>query len=559
MEKIWFAEYQKTGIPETVELPAENTSLVDIFESNFQKFGSRDAFIFMDKAMSFNELELASRKFATYLQNLGLAKGTRVAVMMPNVLQYPVVALAVLRAGLVLVNVNPLYTARELEHQLNDSGAEVLVIIENFASVYQSILGKTPVKHVVIATVGDMLGTLKGTLVNFVLRKVRKQIPAWNIPGHVKFNSALNKESPSNYKRPTLTLSDTAVLQYTGGTTGVSKGAELTHLNLVANLLQCDGIFQSKFGANDGAKGDRIVCALPLYHIFAFMVCAMYGMYKGQANILIPNPRDLPAVINELRKYQPSFFPAVNTLFNALVNNEEFRQLDHSKLKMAMGGGMAVLSFTAEAWKKITGTTIIEGYGLSETSPVATANPPASTEFSGTIGIPLPLTEVAILDDDGKEVALGEQGEISIRGPQVMKGYWKRPDETAKVMTADGFFRTGDIGVMDSRGYTKIVDRKKDMILVSGFNVYPSEIEEVIAKHPKVLEVAAIGVPDEKSGEVPKLFIVKKDQSLTTEEVLSFAKENLTGYKRPRYVEFMDELPKSNVGKILRKDLRKPA
>lgn len=310
MEKIWFAEYQKTGIPETVALPAENTSLVDIFERNFQKFGSRDAFIFMDKAMSFNELELASRKFATYLQNLGLAKGTRVAVMMPNVLQYPVVALAVLRAGLVLVNVNPLYTARELEHQLNDSGAEVLVIIENFASVYQSILGKTPVKHVVVASVGDMLGTLKGTLVNFVLRKVRKQIPTWNIPGHVKFNSALNKENPSNYKRPTLTLSDTAVLQYTGGTTGVSKGAELTHRNLVANLLQCDGIFQSKFGANDGAKGDRIVCALPLYHIFAFMVCAMYGMYKGQANILIPNPRDLPAVIKELRKYQPSFFPA---------------------------------------------------------------------------------------------------------------------------------------------------------------------------------------------------------------------------------------------------------
>lgn len=461
MEKIWFAEYQKTGIPETVALPAENTSLVDIFERNFQKFGSRDAFIFMDKAMSFNELELASRKFATYLQNLGLAKGTRVAVMMPNVLQYPVVALAVLRAGLVLVNVNPLYTARELEHQLNDSGAEVLVIIENFASVYQSILGKTPVKHVVVASVGDMLGTLKGTLVNFVLRKVRKQIPAWNIPGHVKFNSALNKENPSNYKRPTLTLSDTAVLQYTGGTTGVSKGAELTHRNLVANLLQCDGIFQSKFGANDGAKGDRIVCALPLYHIFAFMVCAMYGMYKGQANILIPNPRDLPAVIKELRKYQPSFFPAVNTLFNALVNNEEFKQLDHSNLKMAMGGGMAVLPSTAEVWKKITGTTIIEGYGLSETSPVATANPPASTEFSGTIGIPLPLTEVAILDDDGKEVPLGEQGEISIRGPQVMKGYWNRPDETAKVMTADGFFRTGDIGVMDSRGYVKIVDRKK--------------------------------------------------------------------------------------------------
>lgn len=557
MEKIWYAEYQKTGIPETVELPQENTSLIDIFERNFQKFGSRDAFIFMDKALSFSELELASRKFATYLQSLGLAKGSRVAVMMPNVLQYPVVALGVFRAGLVLVNVNPLYTARELEHQLNDAGVEALVIIENFATVYQAIIGKTPVKHVIVASVGDMLGTLKGTLVNFVLRSVRKQIPAWNIPGHIKFNAAISKVSANNYKRPTMTLSDTAVLQYTGGTTGVSKGAELTHRNLVANLLQSDAIFQSKFGKGDGAKDDRIFCALPLYHIFAFMVCALYGMYKGQANILIPNPRDLPAVMKELRKYQPTFFPAVNTLFNALVHNEEFKQLDHSKLKMAMGGGMAVLPSTAEAWKKITNTIIIEGYGLSETSPVATANPPATKEFSGTIGIPLPLTDVAILDDDGNHLAQGEQGEISIRGPQVMKGYWNRPDETAKVMTADGYFRTGDIGIMNERGYFKIVDRKKDMILVSGFNVYPSEIEEVIAQHPKVLEVAAIGVADEKSGEVPKLFVVKKDPSLTTEEVLAYAKENLTGYKRPRYVEFMDELPKSNVGKILRKDLRK--
>ena len=557
MEKIWFTEYQKTGIPETVELPPENTSLIEILERNFQKFGSRDAFIFMDKALSFSELEVASRKFAAYLQSLGLAKGSRVAVMMPNVLQYPIVALAVFRAGLILVNVNPLYTTRELEHQLNDSGAEALVIIENFATVYQAIHGKTPVKHVIIASVGDMLGTLKGTLVNFVLRNVRKQIPAWNIPGHIKFNTALAKVSADNYKRPNMTLSDTAVLQYTGGTTGVSKGAELTHRNLVANLLQCDGIFQSKFGQGDGAKDDRIFCALPLYHIFAFMVCAMYGMYKGQANILIPNPRDLPAVIKELRKYQPGFFPAVNTLFNALVHNEEFRQLDFSRLKMAMGGGMAVLPSTAAEWKKVTGTIIIEGYGLSETSPVASANPPATTEFSGTIGVPIPLTDMAILDDDGNHLPQGEQGEISIRGPQVMKGYWNRPDETEKVMTADGYFRTGDIGIMDTRGYFKIVDRKKDMILVSGFNVYPSEIEEVIATHPKVLEVAAIGVPDEKSGEIPKLFVVKKDPSLTTEEILAYAKENLTGYKRPRYVEFLDELPKSNVGKILRKDLRK--
>ena len=557
MEKTWLPEYQKTGIPESIELPPENTSLIDVLERNFQKFGSRDAFIFMDKVMTFSELEVASRKFAAYLQSLGLAKGTRVAVMMPNVLQYPVVALGVFRAGLVLVNVNPLYTARELDHQLNDSGAEVLVIIENFATVYQAILGKTAVKHVIVATVGDMLGMLKGTVVNFVLRKVRKQIPAWDIPGHVKFNTAMEKANPNNYKRPQLSLSDTALLQYTGGTTGVSKGAELTHRNLVANLLQCDGIFQSKFGPGDSEKDDRVFCALPLYHIFAFMVCALYGMYKGQANVLIPNPRDLPSVIKELRKYQPSFFPAVNTLFNALVHNEEFKQLDHSRLKIAMGGGMAVMQSTAEAWKKITGSVIVEGYGLSETSPVATVNPPAGNEFTGTIGIPLPSTDVALLDDDGHPVALGEQGELAIRGPQVMKGYWNRPDETAKAMTADGFFRTGDIAIMDERGYTKIVDRKKDMILVSGFNVYPSEIEEVVAKHPKVLEVAAIGVKDEKSGEVPKLFVVKKDPSLTTEEILAYAKANLTGYKRPRYVEFMDELPKSNVGKILRKDLRK--
>jgi long-chain acyl-CoA synthetase len=384
---------------------------------------------------------------------------------------------------------------------------------------------------------------------------VRKQIPDWDIPGHVRFNTALHKVSPSQYKRPMVTMSDTAVLQYTGGTTGVSKGAELTHRNLIANMLQCDTMFQSKFG-KDSQEVERLVCALPLYHIFAFTVCELYGMYKGFSNLLIPNPRDLPALTKELSKFKPTIFPAVNTLFNALVHNDGFGQLDHSQMKLALGGGMAVLPSTAEAWKKLTGIIIHEGYGLSETSPVATFNPPASSEFSGTIGIPLPATEVAILDDDGNHVALGEQGEISIRGPQVMKGYWNRPDETAKTMTADGFFRTGDIGIMNDRGFIKIVDRKKDMILVSGFNVYPAEIEEVVAKHPKVLEVAAIGVADEKSGEVPKLFVVKKDPSLTTEELLAYAKDNLTGYKRPRYVEFMDELPKSNVGKILRKDLR---
>ncbi len=559
MDHIWYKTYKTSGIPEQIAMPADSTSLIDIFERNFQKFGSRDAFICMDKAMSFAELDTASRQFAAYLQSLGLAKGARIAVMMPNVLQYPIAAIGILRAGYVLVNVNPLYTARELEHQLKDSGTEMLIILENFASVFQEVRKNTPVKHVLVTGVGDLLGTVKGLIVNMVLRHVRKQVPAWSLPGHTPFKQALNKFNANKYKRPNMSLDDTAVLQYTGGTTGVSKGAELTHKNLVANLLQVDALFQSAFdeGTANASDTDNILCALPLYHIFAFMVCAMFGMYKGSTNILVPNPRDIPGLVKELEKYPPSFFPAVNTLFNALVNNAEFQKLNFSKLKVAMGGGMAVLPSTAEAWQRITGRPIVEGYGLSETSPVATANPPSITKYTGTIGIPLPSTVVAILDDDGKHMAIGEQGEISISGPQVMKGYWQRDEETAKVMTADGYFRTGDIGVMDENGYVKIVDRKKDMILVSGFNVYPSEIEEVVTHHPKVLEAAAIGVPNEKSGEVPKLFIVKKDPSLTAEEILAYTKKNLTGYKQPKYVEFMDELPKSNVGKILRKDLRK--
>lgn len=556
MEKIWFDEYKRTGIQNEIKLPPENTSLIDLFEESFQKFGSRDAFIFMDKKLTYTDLELESRKFACYLQSSGLKKGSRVAIMMPNVLQYPVASLGILRAGCILVNVNPLYTSRELEHQLNDAGAETLIILENFASVYEKIIGHTPVKHVVVASVGDMLGLVKGTVVNFVLRTVRKQIPKWHISGHISFNTALNQVNPNQYKRPSLNLDDTFILQYTGGTTGVSKGAELTHRNLAANMLQIRNLFESKFRTVEKPEY-RFLAALPLYHIFAFTICELYGLCQGATNLLIPNPRDLPALVKEIAKFKPTFFPAVNTLFNALVHNDEFKQLDHSQMQIAVGGGMAVLPSTAEAWKKYTGIIIHEGYGLSETSPAVVFNPPVSEEFTGTIGIPLPTTDIAILDDDGKEVALGEQGEICIRGPQVMKGYWNRPDETEKVMTKDGFFRSGDIGVMDERGYIKIVDRKKDMILVSGFNVYPNEIEEVIAQHPKVLEVAAVGVPDERSGEVPKLFVVKKDNSLTTEELLAYAKANLTGYKRPRFVEFMDELPKSNVGKILRKDLRK--
>ncbi|MCF9045722.1 AMP-binding protein [Acinetobacter nectaris] len=556
MEKIWFDEYKRTGIQNEINLPPENTSLIDLFEESFQKFGSRDAFIFMDKKLTYTDLELESRKFACYLQSLGLKKGTRVAIMMPNVLQYPVASLGILRTGCILVNVNPLYTARELEHQLNDAGVETLIILENFASVYEKIIGKTPVKHVVVASVGDMLGMVKGTVVNFVLRTVRKQIPKWHIPGYISFNTALSQVNPNQYKRPSLSLDDTFILQYTGGTTGISKGAELTHRNLAANMLQIRNLFESKFRTVKNPEY-RFLAALPLYHIFAFTICELYGLCQGATNLLIPNPRDLPALVKEIAKFKPTVFPAVNTLFNALVHNDAFKQIDHSQMQIAVGGGMSVLPSTAEAWKKYTGIIIHEGYGLSETSPAVVFNPPVSEEFTGTIGIPLPSTDIAILDDDGKEVPLGEQGEICIRGPQVMKGYWNRPDETEKVMTEDGFFRSGDIGIMDERGYIKIVDRKKDMILVSGFNVYPNEIEEVIAQHPKVLEVAAVGVPDERSGEAPKLFVVKKDNSLTTEELLAYAKANLTGYKRPRFVEFMDELPKSNVGKILRKDLRK--
>jgi long-chain acyl-CoA synthetase len=554
--KPWFDAYP-AGTPHEIVMPASNTSLIDVFERNFQLFGQRDAFVCMDKRMTYNELDLKSRQFAAYLQSLGLKKGARVAVMMPNVLQYPIALLGIIRAGYVLVNVNPLYTARELEHQLKDSGSEVIIILENFASVLQEVVAKTPIKYTIVASAGEMLGLVKGAIVDFVVRHVRKQVPSWSISGSISFKDSLGKVSAKKYKRPIVGLSDTVLLQYTGGTTGVSKGAELTNSNLVANLLQTDANFSSVFGeSNPKGPQDSILCALPLYHIFALMVCGLYGMQKGQLIILVPNPRDMPGLIAEVGKYQPSFFPAVNTLFNALANNADFQKLDFSKLKLSMGGGMAVLPATAALWQKVTGTPIIEGYGLSETSPVATANPANITSYSGNIGIPLPSTEVAMLDDDGKEVPYGERGEIAIRGPQVMKGYWNRPDETAKVMTADGYFRTGDIGVMDEHGFTKIVDRKKDMILVSGFNVYPAEIEEVISNHPKVLEAAAIGVPDDKSGEVPKLFVVKKDQSLTEAELKTYIIENLTGYKRPKYIEFITELPKSPVGKILRKELR---
>lgn len=476
--------------------------------------------------------------------------------MMPNVLQYPVVLAAVLRAGYVVVNVNPLYTPRELEHQLKDSGAEAIVILENFAATLEQVIARTPVRHVVVASMGDMLGTVKGALVNFVVRNVKKMVPAWELPNCVRFSTALAEGARLTRKPVDTGPDDIAFLQYTGGTTGVSKGAVLLHRNVVANVLQSQAWMQPALAKGQPIDQVVTITALPLYHIFALTVCALLGMRNGGLSVLIPNPRDIPGFIKELQKHRFHMFPAVNTLYNALINHPDIDKVDFSGLRVANGGGMAVQEAVARKWLAKTGCPIIEGYGLSETSPSATCNPTDSDAFSGTIGLPLPSTEVAIRDDDGNDVPLGQPGEICIRGPQVMAGYWNRPDETAKVMTPDGFFKTGDIGVMDERGYTRIVDRKKDMILVSGFNVYPNEVEGVVAECPGVLEVAAVGVPDEHSGEVVKLFVVRKDPSLTEQEVMGFCKERLTGYKRPRYVEFRNELPKTNVGKILRRELR---
>lgn len=556
-DKVWLKTYEKLGLTYDIQMPADNTSLIDIFENSFTKFTNKTAFICMGAELSFQQLDTYSKQIAAYLQSLGLKKGDKVAVMMPNILQMPVTVLGVLRAGLVLVNVNPLYTSKELEHQLEDSDAKVLFIVENFAKTYQDI-GKKLVDHVVIASMGDLMGTLKGFVVNTVVRHVKKMVPAYNIPGSVTFKKALGKVSASKYKRPNdVVLNDIAMLQYTGGTTGVAKGAMLTHRNLVANLIQCNTFLGGAFDEyEESGEQPVIMTALPLYHIFSFTVCGMFGLYRGCIGLLVPNPRDGKSLIKAYTDNPPTFFPAVNTLFNGLANSDVFKALDHSKLRMSMGGGMAVLKDTADKWEKITGNVVIQGYGLSETSPVATANPLAVEKFSGTVGVPMPSTEVAILDDDGNEVALGERGEICVRGPQVMKGYWNREDATASSMTDDGYFRTGDIGIMDEFGYVKIVDRKKDMILVSGFNVYPNEVEDVMTAHPKIVECGVIGVEDEKMGESPKIFVVRSDDSLTEKEVLQFGKDNLTGYKRPRYVEFIDELPKSNVGKILRKELR---
>ncbi|WP_099867309.1 long-chain fatty acid--CoA ligase [Pararhizobium haloflavum] len=552
-DKIWVASYP----PDTPgELPPlAHASIGDLIENACARFSDRPAFTCMGKTVTYEEFAAHSAAIGAWLQSRGLQKGDRVAVMMPNVLQNPIAIAAILRAGFIVVNVNPLYTPRELEHQLKDSGAKAIIILENFARTLQDVVAKTDVKHVCVATMGDMMG-LKGHVVNLVVRKVKKMVPAWSLPGHTSFKKALSEGAGMTFRKAEVSQEDTAFLQYTGGTTGVSKGAELTHANVLANTAQNDLWMKAAFLKRQKPETLVYVCALPLYHIFALTVNAMTGIDQGAHNVLIPNPRDIPAFAKELAKYEFNIFPGLNTLFNALLNNEDFQKLNFKPLMLTLGGGMAVQRPVAERWHKLTGCPIIEGYGLSETSPVATANRFDKTEFTGTIGLPLPGTDISIRDEDGKEVTTGEVGEICIRGPQVMKGYWNRPDETAKVMTKDGYFRSGDMGFMDEKGYTKIVDRKKDMILVSGFNVYPNEVEEVAAAHPGVVEAAAIGLPDEHSGEVVKLYVVKKDPNLTEEDVKKHCAEGLTNYKRPKYVEFRDELPKTNVGKILRRKLR---
>ena len=554
MEKIWL-KYYPPGVPTEID-PNQYQSLVQLFEASFQHYADRNAYVCMDKFLTYRELDVQSKKFAAWLQSCGLKKGARVAVMMPNVLQYPIAIVAILRAGYTVVNVNPLYTPRELEHQLNDSGSEAIIVLENFATTLEHVLAKTAVKHIVVANMGEMLGGVKGMLVNFVVRHIKKMVPAFSLPNAVRFKEALAQGEHMKLTQVALMPLDVAFLQYTGGTTGVSKGAALTHRNIIANVLQTEAWSQPALQKAPVVTSLTIVCALPLYHIFALTACAMWGMRMGALNILIPNPRDIPGFIKELGKYKFNMLPAVNTLYNALLNHPDFAKLDFSHLKIANGGGMAVQQSVNDQWRKVTGVAIIEGYGLSETSPVATCNPADSSSFSATIGLPVPSTEIAILDDDGNPVPLGQSGEIAIRGPQVMAGYWNRPDETAKAMTADGFFKSGDIGVMDERGYTKIIDRKKDMILVSGFNVYPNELEGVIATHPGVLECAVIGVPDEHSGEAVKVFVVRRDPALTAEQLMAYCKEQFTGYKKPKYIEFRDELPKTNVGKILRRVLR---
>jgi len=554
MEKIWLKQYP-AGVPATIDV-ALYPSLVALLEESFRKHAALPAYKFMGKAISFAQVDEASRALAAWLQAQGLAKGDRVAIMMPNVPQYPVAVAAILRAGYVVVNVNPLYTPRELEHQLKDSGAKIILMVENFATTLQQVMAAVPTKKVVLTALGDMLGFPKALIVNYVVRKVKKMVPAYELPGAIRFNDALAEGRGKTWTPPAIGPDDIAVLQYTGGTTGVSKGAVLLHRNLVANILQAEAWYQPALKKIPAGEQINTVCALPLYHIFGFNTNMMLSMRMGGCNILIANPRDLPGVFKDLAREKFHSFPAVNTLFNAMANHADFGTVDWSRLVISVGGGMAVQSATAKQWLEKTGCPIVEGYGLSETSPSATCNPVDSAAYSGNIGLPMPATELTLLDDDGREVPMGQPGEIAIRGPQVMAGYWQRPDETAKVMTADGFFRTGDIGVVDERGYFKIVDRKKDMILVSGFNVYPNEVEDVVTQMEGILECAAVGIPDAKAGEAVKLVIVRKNPAVTEAQVRAYCEAHLTGYKRPKIVEFRNDLPKTPVGKILRRELR---
>ena len=554
-DRTWLESYPP-GVPADID-PTQYPSLVALMDEAFHQYAPRVAYSFMGRDITFAETEALSRALAAYLQGLGLSKGDRVAIMMPNVPQYPVSVAAILRAGFVVVNVNPLYTARELEHQLKDAGAKAIIIIENFASTLQACLANTQVKHIVLCAMGDQLGMLKGALVNMVVRNVKKMVPEYDLPGAVRFNDAIAQGERGSFQAPDIHPDDIALLQYTGGTTGISKGAVLLHRNIIANTLQAEAWYAPVMRTIPTEQQLTSVCALPLYHIFAFTANMMLSMRTGGKTILIPNPRDLAAVLKELSRHQFHSFPAVNTLFNGLANHPDFSKVDWSHLKVSVGGGMAVQGAVAKLWLEKTGCPICEGYGLSETSPIASCNPVTSKEYTGTIGVPVPSTLMKLIDDNGNDVTeLGQSGEIAIKGPQVMAGYWQRPDETAKVMTADGYFKSGDVGTMDARGYFKIVDRKKDMVLVSGFNVYPNEVEDVVAQMPGVLECAVVGVPDERTGEAVKLVIVRKDPHLSEADVKEYCRANLTGYKQPKVIEFRTELPKTPVGKILRRELR---
>jgi len=550
LEKVWLKRYP-ADVPAEID-PDQYTSLVEMFEQSVARFADQPAFINMGQVMTFRKLEERSRAFAAYLQNeLGLKKGDRVALMMPNLLQYPIALFGVLRAGMVVVNVNPLYTPRELEHQLNDSGASAIVIVSNFAHTLEKVVFNTQVKHVILTRMGDQLSAAKGTLVNFVVKYIKRLVPKYNLPDAISFRSALQRGRRQQYIKPDITNNDLAFLQYTGGTTGVAKGAMLTHRNMQANLIQS----RAAYGPLLNEGHELVVTALPLYHIFALTVNCLLFIEMGGCNLMITNPRDIPGMVKELSRYPFTALTGVNTLFNALLNNEDFRELDFSTLRLSVGGGMSVQRSVAEKWEKLTGRHLLEGYGLTECAPLVSGNPYDLKHYSGSIGLPVPSTDVRLVDDNGNEVPHGEAGELQVKGPQVMLGYWQRPEATDEILK-DGWLSTGDVVTVDDEGFLRIVDRKKDMILVSGFNVYPNEIEEVVSMHDKVLECAAIGVPSEASGEMVKICVVKKAPSLTRDELIAHCRKHLTGYKVPKKVEFYDELPKSNVGKILRRKLR---